>query len=40
MELKTSVHVLIETYWNVKMIYAIIEAPAMIVLIETYWNVK
>ena len=32
--------VLIETYWNVKMIYAITEAPAIIVLIETYWNVK
>ena len=32
--------VLIETYWNVKMIKWSDEEPWLIVLIETYWNVK
>ena len=36
----TNEPVLIETYWNVNMMYATTDAPAIIVLIETYWNVN
>ena len=36
----TSKQVLIETYWNVKIIEHEISSIWDIVLIETYWNVK
>ena len=32
--------VLIETYWNVKILSAIVSISSDMVLIETYWNVK
>ncbi len=32
--------VLIETYWNVKVLILSLALAALVVLIETYWNVK
>ena len=32
--------VLIETYWNVKMVCVLLKELPTPVLIETYWNVK
>ena len=32
--------VLIETYWNVKIITLLTTLTSLLVLIETYWNVK
>ena len=32
--------VLIETYWNVKIIGRNLKKSLIVVLIETYWNVK
>ena len=40
MGLSASDMVLIETYWNVKILANIGEQPIYTVLIETYWNVK
>ena len=38
--LRRACEVLIETYWNVKILANIGEQPIYCVLIETYWNVK
>ena len=38
--IQTIMHVLIETYWNVKISIALLRSCVNCVLIETYWNVK